>query len=146
MELTSPVFRPGESIPQKYTCDGENISPPLAWSGMPGNTQSLSLILEDPDAPRGTFTHWIFYNLAPDRTQLPEGFLSEGKQGKNDFGKTGYGGPCPPPGTTHRYIFRLYALDQAINLNPGASRQQFQNAIQGHVLTQAELAGRYARR
>jgi Raf kinase inhibitor-like YbhB/YbcL family protein len=116
---------------------------------VPGEATNLALILEDPDAPRGTFTHWIVFGIPPDETQLPEGFQSDQRsgvlQGKNDFGSTGYGAPCPPRGPAHRYIFTLYALNQRPNLGPGASRRQFLDAIQGHILAQAELTSRYAR-
>jgi Raf kinase inhibitor-like YbhB/YbcL family protein len=151
MELTSPDFRPGEMIPRQYTCDGNNTPPPLSWSGVPGNARSLALIIEDPDAPRGMFTHWIVCGLPPDHTQISESPRSGGGsthgavEGKNDFGRLGYGGPCPPPGPAHRYFFRLYALDQLLELSPGASRDQFLKAIQEHILAQAELMGRYAR-
>lgn len=145
MELTSTAFGEGETIPAKYTCDGENRSPALAWSGAPAGTQSFALLMEDPDAPRGTFTHWIAWGLAPSQNQLPEDARSIPMQGQNDFGKTGYGGPCPPPGPAHRYFFRLYALDRKPDLAAGAGRRQFLNAIQGHVLGEAEYMGRYAR-
>lgn len=145
MELSSPAFKDGEMIPRKFTCDGENISPALAWSGVPEDAASVALLVEDPDAPRGTFTHWIYHEIPATQNELPEGGLPGARQGQNDFRRPGYGGPCPPPGAAHRYVFRLYALDVHPALDPGAGRQDFLNAIQGHILAQAELTGRYAR-
>ena len=147
-QLTSSAFTQGNSIPPVYTCTGRNISPPLAWSDPPAGTQSFALILDDPDAPGGTFTHWVLYNLpastlslaenVPATAQLPDGSL----QGKNSFGKSGYGGPCPPSGT-HRYFFKLYSLDSWLGLPSGASVSQLQQAMQGHILAGIELMGTY---
>ena len=121
IQLSSPAFAAGAVIPRKYTCDGSDMSPPLEWSGVPAETRSLALIVDDPDAPRGTWSHWIVFGLKPATTSLPEGGpLPEGAQlGRNDFRKNAYGGPCPPPGGPHRYFFRLYALDRAVALEPG---------------------------
>jgi Raf kinase inhibitor-like YbhB/YbcL family protein len=157
IQLTSPAFEEGADIPRNYTCDGEDISPPLSWSGVPDQARSLVLICDDPDAPRGTWTHWVLYDLPPGATGLPEGLPTdqtirvgsgggehEARQGKNDFRKPGYGGPCPPSGT-HRYFFRLFALDSTTGLEPGAIRQQVERAMEGHALAQGQLMGRYAR-
>ncbi len=150
MHLYSPEFLTGTFIPFKYTCDGENYSPPLTWEDPPAETKSFVLIVRDPDAPNGTFTHWIFYNLPADLWQLPEGIsqqdkLSDGsRQGRNDFGQVGFGGPCPHNGT-HRYFFKLYALDQPLDVPPGASREDVLQAMEGHVLDAAELMGLYGR-
>jgi Raf kinase inhibitor-like YbhB/YbcL family protein len=150
MQLTSPAFEPDGLIPPQYTCDGQNLSPPLAWQGVPDDAHSLVLICDDPDAPRGTFVHWVLYNLSAALTALPEGasqkaFLEHaGLQGKNDFGKVGYGGPCPPKGT-HRYYFTLYALNRSLPLNAGATKGQVVQAIASHVLAEAQLMGRYHR-
>ncbi|MBI4782422.1 MAG: YbhB/YbcL family Raf kinase inhibitor-like protein [Oscillatoriophycideae cyanobacterium NC_groundwater_1537_Pr4_S-0.65um_50_18] len=148
--LTSPVFADESLIPAKFTCDGENISPMLQWDQPPTQTKSLALIVEDPDAPGQTFTHWVLYDLPPDTRQLPEKvspqpFLQAGGlQGKSSFGKYGYGGPCPPSGT-HRYLFKLYALDQILDLPPGTTQTDLVEAMQGHVLAEAKLTGKYAR-
>ncbi len=151
MQITSAAFSEGGNIPKKYTCDGENISPPLAWSAVPAGTQAMALILDDPDAPAGTWVHWVVMNLPPSATGLPEGVpTSQGTlqngavQATTSFRKTGYGGPCPPSGT-HRYYFKLYALDNKLGLAGNASAKDVQGAMQGHVLAQAELMGRYQR-
>jgi Raf kinase inhibitor-like YbhB/YbcL family protein len=150
-ELTSSAFREGESIPRQYTGDGRNLSPPLQWSDPPANTSSLALICEDPDAPRGTFTHWVIFNVPAKSRELKEGIPPEATlpdgtvQGKNDFGKIGYGGPAPPPGKPHRYFFKLYALDRVLELRPGATRSQLLAAMKGHVLDEAQLMGIYGR-
>jgi Raf kinase inhibitor-like YbhB/YbcL family protein len=152
MTLISPAFDSGESIPVKHTCDGANVSPPLVWHNVPDGTKSLALICDDPDAPRGTWSHWVLYNIPPNRTELPEGVPTDGKlgwgglQGRNDFGNIGYGGPCPPRGPAHRYFFRLAALDVALDLGPGLTRQQILNHVAEHRIDQAELMGRYQRR
>ncbi len=148
LELRS-VFGYGERIPVKYTCDGEDVSPPLEWEPLKG-VKSYALIVEDPDAPMGTFTHWVLYDIPGDVRSLPEGVPKEGetrygKQGLNDFGRIGYGGPCPPPGKPHRYFFKLYALDTVLNLKPGLKRGEVLAAIKGHVIAQAELMGTYGR-
>jgi Raf kinase inhibitor-like YbhB/YbcL family protein len=149
-ELTT-AFAPEEPIPVKYTCDGEDISPPLAWENAPASTQSFALIADDPDAPRGTWVHWVLYNLpAETRTRSeaipPDAELSDGsRHGHNSWGRSGYGGPCPPSGT-HRYFFKLYALDTTLNLEAGANKEQLLQAMEGHVLSQAELMGTYTRK
>lgn len=149
--LQSPSFSSGGEIPKKFTCEGADVSPALQWGEPPAKTQSLALIADDPDAPVGTWTHWVAYDLPASVRQLPEGVAKQaampggGAQGVNDFGKTGYGGPCPPPGKPHRYFFKLYALDAKLNLKPGASKQQVERAIEGHTLGKAELMGTYKR-
>jgi Raf kinase inhibitor-like YbhB/YbcL family protein len=150
MQLFTSAFAPGELIPSKYTCDGENISPPLEWSDVPAATTSLALIVDDPDAPRGLFLHWLIYDIPPGENGLTEGIGLESdtaggaKQGRNGFGKIGYGGPCPPGGV-HRYFFRLYALDSALNVPPRASREVVERVMRDHVVAEAELIGRYQR-
>ncbi|MFO7917768.1 MAG: YbhB/YbcL family Raf kinase inhibitor-like protein [Anaerolineae bacterium] len=149
--LTSSALEAEETIPDKYTCEGKNISPPLSWQGVPEDAQSLALVCEDPDAPSGIFTHWLLYNIPTTRYDLPENVPPHitldwgGAQGRNDFGDVGYGGPCPPRGETHRYYFRLYALDQELDLSPGLTRDQFFSAVEGHVLDRGDLMGRYRR-
>ena len=151
LSLSSIAFQDGEIIPAKYTCEGQDISPPLMWSELPQGTQSLALIVDDPDAPGGVFTHWVVFNILPDSRQLPEAIptqaqLSSGAlQGKNDFGRIGYGGPCPPLGRPHRYRFTLYALDRALGLKAGVSKKQVVDAMQGHILAQGQLTGTYQR-
>ncbi|MFP4438241.1 MAG: YbhB/YbcL family Raf kinase inhibitor-like protein [Chloroflexaceae bacterium] len=147
LTLNSPAFREGETIPQQFTCDGQDISPELRWSDVPNNTRSFVLIMDDPDAPSGTFTHWILFNLPADIQTLPEEGSSLGTIGKNDFGKVAYGGPCPPPGDqAHRYYFALYALDiPTLNLEEGTNRGKVEAAMQGHIVGKALLMGRYAR-
>ncbi len=150
MKLESSAFSANGLIPSEYTCDGKNISPPLTWTEVPAATKSLALIVDDPDAPRGTFVHWVAYNLPATLTGLPahvtkQTDLANGLQGKNDFSSLGYGGPCPPSGT-HRYFFKLYALDQTLTLPAGASKPQVLAAAEGHILASAELIGRYQRR
>ena len=146
--LKTTAFSEGGPIPKKYTCDGPDLSPALNWSGAPSGTQSLALIADDPDAPVGTWTHWIAWNIPPEAA-LPEGVakvetLSSGtRQGKNDFKRIGYGGPCPPAGKAHRYFFKLYALDVKLDVKAGANRKELERAMKGHVLAQAELMGRY---
>lgn len=151
MELTSNAFEHNGTIPTKYTCDGDDVSPPLSWAAVPQDAESLALICDDPDAPAGTWSHWVLYNISPDRDGLEENVprderLSQiGMQGRNDFGNSGYGGPCPPRGSTHHYYFRLYALDTTLETMEGATRKQILNRIQDHVLAQTELIGLYAR-
>jgi Raf kinase inhibitor-like YbhB/YbcL family protein len=144
--LSSSAFSEGETIPRKHTCDGQNISPPLEWTGQPASTQSLAIICDDPDAPSGTFTHWVLYDLANSTQGLEEGSSGGGKEGQNSFKRSGFGGPCPPPnGGTHRYFFYLYALDIS-SLGPaGLSKQDVTTAMQGHILGEAELMGTYER-
>jgi Raf kinase inhibitor-like YbhB/YbcL family protein len=150
MILESPAFAADGFIPAQYTCDGNNISPPLSWSEPPADTQSLALICDDPDAPAKTWVHWVLYNLPPQTRSLPEKLpaghpvLSGGLQGINDFGNVAYGGPCPPSGI-HRYFFKLYALDRVIALNAGATKAQLEAAMKGRILAQAQLIGRYRR-
>jgi Raf kinase inhibitor-like YbhB/YbcL family protein len=151
LELTSTAFKEGETIPKKFTCVDANVSPPLRWSSPPARTKSLALLCEDPDAPVGLWVHWVLWGLPPDSTSLPEGVPPEKilsnktRQGRNDFKKIGYGGPCPPPGKPHRYFFKLYALDSALNLEPGATRNDLLKAIEGHLIAQGELMGRFMR-
>ncbi|MBA7691192.1 hypothetical protein ES703_99733 [subsurface metagenome] len=153
MELTvsSSAFQEGDVIPTEYTCEGQDVSPPLAWDEPPAGTQSLVLIVDDPDAPVGVFTHWVLFNIPSNSRDLPEALPtqaqlpSEAQQGKNDFGRLGYGGPCPPPGRPHRYQFTVYALDQPLELTAGASKKQVLDAIQGHILAQGQLTGAYQR-
>lgn len=153
LEFTGSAFDSGEDIPTQYTCEGENISPPLSWRGVPEQTDNLVLICDDPDAssaPGGPFTHWILYDLPASLTELPEGFSPGGDdskmgiEGRNSFGNIGYEGPCPPSGPAHRYVFRLYALKADPGLPPGANRSQVLDEIKGHILGQAEYIGRYA--
>lgn len=151
MELRSPAYRPGGAIPSRYACDGENLSPSFTWSNAPSRTQSLALVLHDPDAPRpGGFTHWVLYGIHPATRQIEESVSTReahtdfGVQGKNDTGSLGYMGPCPPSGT-HRYTARIYALDIDLELEPGATRQELERAIEGHILDQAALTGSYAK-
>ena len=150
-ELTSSAFKANDAIPKEYTCDGSDVSVPLRWKNAPHGTTNFAFIVDDPDAPRGTWVHWVLYDLPATVTELPAGIghddsLSNGaKQGKNDFGKIGYGGPCPPNGPVHHYHFKLYALDHATGLKPKATKQQLLDAMKGHVLAEAELIGTYKR-
>jgi Raf kinase inhibitor-like YbhB/YbcL family protein len=151
LTVRSTAIEPGGSIPRQYTCDGRDLSPPLRWDNVPEGTRSFALICEDPDAPSGIWVHWVIYGIPGKTRQLPEGVapdarLSDGSlQGKNDFGRLGYGGPCPPRGKPHRYFFRLYALEGSLSLEPGLSRNALLARIQGHVLAEAELYGTYGR-
>jgi Raf kinase inhibitor-like YbhB/YbcL family protein len=151
IELSSTAFREGEAIPKAYTGDGKDLSPPLRWSDPPQGTRTFALICDDPDAPRGTWVHWVLFNLPADRRELAEGVPAQevldggAKQGKNDFGNIGYGGPAPPKGKPHRYFFKLYALDTPLDLAPGATKAQLVAAMQGHVLAEGQLMGRYGR-
>lgn len=150
IKVTSTAFEEGGMIPSKYTCDGEDVSPPLSWSSVPEETKSIALISDDPDAPMGTWVHWVAFNLPPEMTELgesiPHGEALEvgGKQGKTDFGKVGYGGPCPPSGT-HRYYFKIYALDTMIDLKAGITKAELLDAMEGHILAQGQLMGKYKR-
>jgi Raf kinase inhibitor-like YbhB/YbcL family protein len=152
LRLTSSAFRPGELIPARHACDGEDLSPPLTWSDPPHRTRTFALIVEDPDAPRGIFTHWIIFDLPSEARHLPEGVPPTerpprgGVQGLNDFGNIGYNGPCPPPGPEHHYRFLLYALDDPIVAKPRMTRIELLAALDGHVVTRAELIGTYRRR
>lgn len=151
IEVTSPAFGEGESMPATYTADGEDISPPLEWTGVPEGAKSIALINDDPDAPVGTWVHWVLYNIPPDVTSLeenmpPDETLANGaRQGTTDFGRIGYGGPAPPSGT-HRYFFKVYALDTMLDLPTGATKRQVGDAMQGHVLAEGQLMGKYSRR
>lgn len=151
IQVTSSAFSEGGMIPRQYTCDAANVSPELHWSGWPDLTQSFALICEDPDAPRGTFTHWIAWNIPPSTAKLPERMAKNGTlpggvtQGLNDFGKLGYGGPCPPPGSTHRYLFKIYALDSMLKLEEGATKAQLIEVMKGHHLAEGQLMGKYRR-
>jgi Raf kinase inhibitor-like YbhB/YbcL family protein len=150
MELTSPGIRDGE-VQKKFTCDGGDVSPELSWSAPPAGTKSFALLMIDPDAPVGEFVHWVLYDVPADKRGLPEAVpkdpqLTDGSlQGKNDFGKAGYGGPCPPGHSPHRYFFNLYALDMKLNLPGGATRKQVESAMKGHILAKGEVIGRYHR-
>lgn len=151
MKLICPAFEAGGMIPKQYTCDGQDISPPLNWSDVPSGAKSLALIADDPDAPMGTWVHWVAWNIpvaartleenVPKRETLPNGV----KQGTSDFRRVGYGGPCPPSGT-HRYFFKLYALDTTFNLPPSTTKKDLEKAMQSHVLAQAEVMGKYSRK
>lgn len=149
--LTSPAFGDHERIPDKYTCDGADLSPPLHWEGHPKETVSFVLIVDDPDAPAGTFTHWVIYNIPGDVNKLEEGVPQVEKlpfgalQGVNDFNQIGYGGPCPPSGKPHRYVFKMYALDTVLDLGPGASKDEVLKAMSEHILAEATLTGIYSR-
>ena len=151
MQVNSKLIAPGGEFPKRETCDGQNTSPQLAWSGAPPATKSFAMILDDPDAPGGTFTHWIVWNIPNGTHELPENLpktaeLADGaRQGRNDFGTVGYGGPCPQPGKPHRYFFRLFALDNVPAVKAGAGRGELERALQGHILARGELMGRYAR-
>ncbi|MGE5819977.1 MAG: YbhB/YbcL family Raf kinase inhibitor-like protein [Deltaproteobacteria bacterium] len=151
LELKSSAFQAGSDIPRKHTCDANDVSPELSWGNVPVGTRAFAMITDDPDAPAGTWVHWVIYDLPADTKELAEGVptteaLTNGaKQGTNDFRKLGYGGPCPPPGLPHRYFFKLYALDAPTGLKPRASKQQLLKAIENHVLGEAEIIGRYKR-
>jgi Raf kinase inhibitor-like YbhB/YbcL family protein len=145
IQITSAAFTDGGKIPRLYTCDDQNVSPPLAWTGVPTNTVGLALIMDDPDAPSGTWVHWVLFNLSSDQTGLDQGKSGIGMDGVNDFGKIGYGGPCPPRGSNHRYFIKLYALDKTLDLKVGATKAQLENAMKGHILAQGQLMGRYGR-
>ena len=145
ISISSVAFRGGEKIPEKFTCKGENVNPPLQFPGVPGEARSLVLIVEDPDAPSGLFTHWLVWNIDPTARQISEKSSPAGAvQGTNDFGKIGYGGPCPPSGT-HRYFFRIFALDQKLDLKSGAKRKELDKAMAGHILARGELMARSTR-
>jgi len=145
MKITSSAFQEGGNIPSKFTCDGSDTSPPLQIAGVPSEAKSLVLIADDPDAPGGLFTHWLVWNIPPQTSSIAEGSAVNGVQGTNDFGKSGYRGPCPPPGV-HRYVFKIFALDRELDLRSGAKRSQLDAAMKGHVVAQGELMGRYSRK
>jgi Raf kinase inhibitor-like YbhB/YbcL family protein len=151
LQISSAAFSAGETIPKKFTCDGPDVSPKLTWNEAPAKTQSFALIMDDPDAPVGTWVHWVLFDLPADTRELAEGVAKQEQlangalQGRNDFGKIGYGGPCPPPGKPHRYFFKLYALDAKLNLKAGVTKADVERAMKGHILAQAELMGKYGR-
>lgn len=151
VSISSNAFKDGGNIPARHTCDGRDLSPDLNWTGVPEKTKSLALVMDDPDAPMGTWVHWVLYNIPKDKKGLIEGVprsevLEDGSMhGRTDSRKTGYGGPCPPRGPAHRYYFKLYALDKSLNLPPNASKQEVEAAMEGHVLGKGELMGRYGR-
>jgi len=150
-QISTTAFSSAGTIPKKYTCDGPDVSPPLNWTEAPAATKSFALIADDPDAPVGTWVHWVVFNVPAIARQLSEGVkkeeqLADGtRQGRNDFRKIGYGGPCPPPGPPHRYYFKLYALDTMLNRKAGAAKQDVERAMQGHVVGETQLTGRYGR-
>jgi hypothetical protein len=144
MKITSPVFLNNEMIPSKYTCNGENVSPPLRISEIPAGTRSLALICDDPDAPSGTWVHWVVWNIDPDTFDIVEDCVMEGAvQGQNTRGNNKYGGPCPPSGT-HRYFFKIYALDTLVNLDKSCGKQELKQAMKGHIIEKAQLIGLYS--
>jgi Raf kinase inhibitor-like YbhB/YbcL family protein len=151
LQVTSSVFTEGSAIPAKYTCDGDDISPPLKWSVVPQGAKSLALICDDPDAPGGIWVHWVLYNIPATMTELPEGIptsdsvLGSARQGVTDFRRVGYGGPCPPRGNPHRYFFKLYALDTELSLKPKATKKDVVEAMRDHVLAEGQLMGTYKR-
>jgi Raf kinase inhibitor-like YbhB/YbcL family protein len=152
LRLTTTAFVPGSTIPAEFTCDGSDVSPALEWSNAPEGVQSFALVVEDPDAPAGTWVHWVLFDVPPSTHDLAEGvpptrtLASGARQGLNDFQRIGYGGPCPPPGRAHRYYFRLYALDKKLELPSDTTRAVLDRAMRGHVLARAELMGRYRRK
>ena len=152
MRVTSSAFVEGADIPVKYTCQDQDVSPPLEWSGVPDGTQSIALIMDDPDAPGRTFVHWVLYDIPADVSDLPEGVEAsettsfDATNGVSGFRRLGYGGPCPPAGGPHRYFFKLYALDTMIGLEPGATKADVELAMEGHTLANGQLMGRYQRR
>lgn len=151
LQVESSAFEAGGDIPTRYTCDGEDVSPPLSWSEPPPGTQSLALLCDDPDAPAGTWNHWVLFNVPATTRSLPEGVPADGVveglgvQGSNSWQRLGYGGPCPPGGAPHRYEFKLYALDTTLELEAGASKGDVEKAIEGHILAEGQLTGRYGR-
>ena len=146
LSLTSPAFTEGSPIPQQYTCDGDNISPALEWQGIPAETASLALIMDDPDAPGRTWVHWVLYNIPPNTTALPKAVVAAdvATPGQGSNSRTGYAGPCPPSGT-HRYFFKLYALDTTLDLAEGSDKEQLLTAMESHILAEAQLMGTYER-
>ncbi len=147
--LNASDVRGGADIPKKFTCDGADVSPALTWTNPPEGTKAFAMIVDDPDAPAGTWVHWVIYDLPPDARDLPEAVPHEQQlangahQGRNDFGKIGYNGPCPPRGKAHRYFFKLYALSSKTNLKPGASKGDLERAMKGHILAHTELVGKF---
>ncbi len=151
LRMTSTAFRDGEDIPKKHTCDGADLSPHLQWDGVPANTNSIALVCDDPDAPGGMWVHWVIYNIPSDYVELAEGVAKEeelengARQGMTDFGKFGYGGPCPPKGSRHRYFFKIYALDTVLDANAGGTKEELIDAMGVHILAEGKLMGRYGR-
>ncbi len=145
MKLTSSAFQNNGQMPSEYTCDGSDLSPPLEISDVPLNAKSLALIMDDSDAPVGTWDHWVVFNIPTSTKEISKGTAPNGVAGKNSWGRTGYGGPCPPSGT-HRYFFKLYALDATLNLPEGSAKKELEKAMQGHIIAQAQLMGTYKRR
>lgn len=151
LEIKSSAFINGAAIPKKHTCDGEDVSPSLSWDKIPAGTKSWALICDDPDAPVGTWVHWVIYCIPPETKSFPEAIaknqvvFKSAKQGKTDFGKIGYGGPCPPKGKPHRYFFKLYALDFMPDWPAGRTKAEVMKGIEGHILAQGELIGKYGR-
>jgi hypothetical protein len=150
--ITSTAFSEGQPIPAKYSCEGSDASPPLKWTNAPATTKSFALIADDPDAPVGTWVHWVLYDLPPNTTGLPEGvaktqfIAGNAKQGLNSWPRLGYGGPCPPPGKPHRYFFKLYALDTMLDLKPGVTKKDLLKAMESHILAEGQLMGTYQRK
>ncbi len=145
LKISSPAFENGGEIPKKYTCDGANVSPPLKIENVPSNTKSLALVFDDIDAPRGTYVHWILWNMAPGVKEIKENSVPEGVvQGVNDFKKRHYGGPCPPK-RAHKYVFDIYALDTLLNLNPNGTKKDLEQVMEGHIISRAQLTGLYKR-
>lgn len=145
MKISSSAFQNNATIPAKYTCDGQDINPPLKVESIPGGTKSLALIVDDPDAPRGTWVHWVVWNINPQTSELKENSVPAGaQQGMNDFRRLAYGGPCPPSGT-HRYFFKLYALDATLTLSSRSTKSDLERAMKGHIIEQAEIIGLYRR-
>jgi len=145
IQIKSSAFSEGDKIPRLYSCDDKNISPPISWTGVPSDTVSVALIMDDPDAPMGTWVHWVVFNLSPDVTELEQGKSGDDTEGKNDFGRVGYGGPCPPKGSNHRYFIKVYALDRMLDLKEGVTKAQVESAMRGHILAQGQLMGKYGR-
>lgn len=145
MKLTSPDFENGGMMPGELTCDGANISPELLITEVPEGTKSLALIMDDPDAPGRTFVHWVAWNIPSRTNRIERGVEPEGRQGRSSFGREGYGGPCPPSGT-HRYYFKLYALDSELRLKEGSSKKELEQEMEGHIIGKAELLGKYSRK
>jgi hypothetical protein len=152
LQVSSSAFKDGQAIPSKYTCDGEDVSPPLKWAGVPEAAKSVVLICDDPDAPVGTWVHWVLFNLPANITELEERVptteaLGNGaRQGTNDFKRIGYGGPCPPRGNPHRYFFKLYALDEELDLKSGAAKRDVERAMEGHILAKGQVMATYKRK
>jgi Raf kinase inhibitor-like YbhB/YbcL family protein len=145
LQVTSSAFSEGASIPRKYTCDGENVSPPLSWSAVPAGTESWVVIIEDPDAPSGIWVHWVLYDLPSQTDSLQEGSQAGGVEGRNTSRREGYSGPCPPRGPAHRYFFKVFALDTVLHLKAGATKADVEKAMAGHILAQGQLMGTYSR-